>query len=60
LKSFGAWWTYGFNGEIRVFKPFENIPIIASYNYQRRTDFQMYGSEPKFVGSLYLGLGVNF
>ena len=60
LESYYGFYSYGFNAEIRIFKPFENLPIIATYNYQKRTDFEMYNASQKFIGSLYVGLGFVF
>lgn len=59
--SMSGWLTYGFNGEIRYFL-FQRFPLILSHNYQRRTDWKIYGenADIKFVGSTYFGIGFVF
>ena len=59
--SMSGWMTYAFNGEIRYFL-FQRFPFILSHNYQRRTDWKIYGenAEIKFVGSTYFGIGYIF
>lgn len=59
LNSYGSWFSYGINFETRLFI-FEKFPFIATYNIQRRTDFQMYGTQIKQIGSLYIGFGFLF
>lgn len=64
-KKPGAWAgfgypTYGFDGDIRIFALSDKFPIIISWNEQWRTDMDIWDAEPKFVGSLFVGVGWSF
>lgn len=59
-EAYFGYVTYGFNGDIRLFKPLKRFPIIISYNEQWRSDMDIWNAESKFVGSLFIGLGYSF
>lgn len=59
LKSYGSWFSLGINFQTRWYL-FEKFPLVASYNIQRRTDFLMYKTRIKNVGSLFIGVGYLF
>lgn len=59
-EAYFGYTTYGFNGDIRLFEPLKNFPIVISYNIQKRNDLDIWGADPKFIGSLFVGVGWSF
>lgn len=55
--------SYAINSDVK-YNLGTDMYLIASYNYQRRTDFNMYGEgekeKVKFVGTSSFGLGYRF
>lgn len=61
--AWGSFLSYALNGDVK-YRLGSKLHAIGSYNYQRRTDFNMYGNGSdkigEFVGTPSFGLGYSF